>query len=101
MHERYVGQTVPVFVESISAREQKRRDGSPAGNVELRWETSKAPEAQDAEQTVTQLSGRTAGDLIVMFEGDESFIGETIHVRIDRAAPLTLFGEMAPMPAAI
>jgi tRNA-2-methylthio-N6-dimethylallyladenosine synthase len=81
VHAKYVGQTVRAMVESVSARERKRR----AGNVELRWE-------QPAE--VTQLTARTDTDLIVCFEGDESLIGQTVDLYIDRSAPLTLFGRL-------
>lgn len=93
VHERYVGDTIEVFVESISARERKQRGGGPAGNVELRWERPAVGE------TVTQLAGRTAGDLIVLFEADETLIGQTVRVRIERAAPLTLFGRLVDAPA--
>ena len=86
VHQRYVGQTVEVFVESISAREQKRSGMTGGGQVELGWERPRE---------VTQMCGRTGGDLIVMFEGDASMIGTLVPVRIERAATLALFGEAA------
>ncbi|MFW6032045.1 MAG: MiaB/RimO family radical SAM methylthiotransferase [Phycisphaeraceae bacterium] len=91
VHAKYVGREVEVFVESLSAKERKARSGGgPQGNVELGWEKP---------EEVAQLTGRTAGDLIVCFEGDEPLIGQMAKVRIDRAAPLTLFGSLAEAPA--
>jgi tRNA A37 methylthiotransferase MiaB len=42
----------------------------------------------------TQLCGRTDGDLIVMFDGDESLIGSIVEVKIAKHAPLALFGSL-------
>jgi tRNA A37 methylthiotransferase MiaB len=39
-----------------------------------------------------QLSGRTDGDQIVVFDGPESLRGRIVSVTITGAAPLTLFG---------
>ncbi|MEX0655343.1 MAG: MiaB/RimO family radical SAM methylthiotransferase [Phycisphaeraceae bacterium] len=82
VHQAYVGRTVRVFVESISAKARKAGNGG-MGGVELGWEQP---------EEVTQLTGRTDGDLIVCFEADPSLIGEIVEVRVERAAPLTLFG---------
>ena len=41
-----------------------------------------------------QLVGRTAGDWIVVFDGPESLAGEFAEVRISKASPFTLFGEL-------
>ena len=95
IHDSFVGQSVEVLVESVSRYARKGREtlGAPAdpnapnATVELRWQ---------APQTKTQLSGRTRGDLIVMFDGDESLIGRIVPVQIQSAKPLTLFGELAP-----
>ena len=43
----------------------------------------------------TQLTGRTDGDLIVMFDGDASLIGTLAEVKIEKHAPLALFGRLA------
>ena len=83
VHQAYVGRTVRVFVESISARARKAGNGG-LGGVTLGWEQP---------QEVTQLVGRTDGDLIVCFDGDPSLIGQIVDVRIGRSAPLTLFGD--------
>jgi tRNA-2-methylthio-N6-dimethylallyladenosine synthase len=84
VHQSFVGKTVRVFVESVSAKETKRRNAADP-TVELGWEKTKA---------VTQLSGRTDGDLIVMFEGDESLVGKIIDVQLTKHAPLALFGQL-------
>ena len=73
---------LPVFVESVSKRAQKSRNSADA-SVTLGWERA---------ETLTQLSGRTDGDLIVMFDGDPSLVGAIVDVRMERAAPLALFG---------
>lgn len=81
VHQSFVGSTVRVFVESVSERSRKAQEAGAGQTVLLGW-----------EKPVTQLSGRTDGDLIVMFEGEESLIGSVVEIRIDRAAPLALFG---------
>ncbi|MAE61644.1 MAG: tRNA (N6-isopentenyl adenosine(37)-C2)-methylthiotransferase MiaB [Planctomycetaceae bacterium] len=92
IHTAIVGQTVDVLVESVSRYAQKGRTPAPgrahaaaadSTNVELRWESA---------QPLTQLTGRTRGDLIVMFDGEESLIGQIVNVQIQSALPLTLFG---------
>ncbi len=82
VHEACVGKCVRVFVESVTDRR-----GSPTNAadpaVELRWQPTRE---------VTQLSGRTDGDLIVLFEGDPSVVGTIVEVEIRSAAALSLFG---------
>lgn len=82
LHAGYVGRTVRVFVEQVSAKSQKSANRADP-SVTLGWQKP---------ETVTQLSGRTDGDLIVMFEGDPSLIGTQVDVEIASSAPLTLFG---------
>ena len=85
IHAGYVGRTVEVFVERVSAKSQKAANrADPA--VTLGWQ------ADLPGDEVTQLSGRTDGDLIVMFDGDPSLIGEMIDIEITSAASLALFG---------
>ena len=82
VHERYVGTTQRVFVESVSAKAKKNKNAvDPA--VTLGWES---------DEEVTELAGRTDGDLIVIFEGPSDLVGSIVDVEIERAAPLTLFG---------
>ena len=83
VHQQFVGKTVRVFVGSISERSRKLRNHADP-TVTLGWAGA---------EPVCQLCGRTEGDLIVMFDGDERMIGSMVDVRIERAAPLALFGQ--------
>lgn len=86
VHAACVGQTFEVFVEGVSRRTAKAANGSAPGaaSVSLGWE-------QDRE--VTQLSGRTAGDLIAVFDGDPALIGQLVTVRVTAAGGLVLQGQ--------
>jgi len=86
VHQSYVGQTVRVFVESVSEK-TKKAQLSGDQPVYLGW-----------QKPTTQLAGRTDGDLITMFEGDESLVGKTVDIKVTRAATLALFGELAAQP---
>lgn len=88
VHAACVGQTLRVFVESISEHSQRESDGALPGfgsTISLGWQKP---------QRVTQLVGRTDGDLIVCFNGEESMIGSIVDVAIERSTPLTLFGRV-------
>ena len=100
VHERYVGRTLPVFVESVSRKHEKARSGAASANVAdprvtLGWEM-KAPAGPTAlaERPTAQLSARTEHDLITLFDGPESLIGTIAEVKITAAQPLALFAEM-------
>ena len=41
-----------------------------------------------------QLVGRTEGDWIAIFNGDESLAGTFVNMKITKALPLTLFGQL-------
>jgi tRNA-2-methylthio-N6-dimethylallyladenosine synthase len=86
LHQSYVGKTVRVFVESISRKALKEQQTGNGQSVYLGW-----------EKPTTQLSGRTDGDLIVMFDGDPSLVGKVVDVRISHAATLALFGSPVDM----
>jgi tRNA-2-methylthio-N6-dimethylallyladenosine synthase len=74
-HQRRIGQMVEVLVEGPSKTFLK--DG---------WD-------QTAEQSgLRQLTGRTPTDHIVVFEGNDRLIGETIQVTVREATAFTLFG---------
>ena len=96
VHEAFVGHTLDVLVEGVSEKARRRQD-----IVEFR--ISGQPHAGEPadESTVTQLSGRTTGDLIVMFDGPANLVGTIAPVRIHTAKPLTLFGNLLPQPAAV
>ncbi|MHC5027541.1 MAG: MiaB/RimO family radical SAM methylthiotransferase [Planctomycetota bacterium] len=83
VHEAWIGRTEQVFVERISSRSSKA-----AGNVELGWEAARV-----------QMSGRTGGDLITVFDLPEGMspdevIGHILPVRITGAGPLILRGAL-------
>ncbi len=90
IHQACVGQTVRVFVESISHKSAKTTDAGHGATVTLGW----AP-------PVTQLTGRTQGDLIVVFDADPALIGSIVEVQIQQSAPLTLFGRLPQQPACL
>lgn len=91
IHESFVGKTVEVLVEGASAHARKQRD---MGEVELRIGGRSAASVAGAAVATMQLSGRTGGDLIVMFDGEESLVGSIVPVQIHAAQPLALFGTM-------
>ena len=120
VHEKYVGRTLPVFVESVSRKHEKQRAAPSTSNpadprVTLGWETKAAsgatavvdPTTVHADgatsggtaQLAAQLAARTEHDLITLFDGPESLIGTVTHVKITAAQPLALFGEPADPPA--
>ncbi|MGB0767893.1 MAG: MiaB/RimO family radical SAM methylthiotransferase [Phycisphaeraceae bacterium] len=76
IHQKYIGQTVAVFVEGVSQKTRKQSDET----------------ASDGE--VVQLSGRTDGDLITFFDGDPSLVGQIVNVRIESSLPLSLTGSL-------
>ena len=85
VHGEYVGRTVDVFVEKIGQR-RNTRSGGLAQPVHLGWERPRV-----------QVSGRTTGDLITVFDVPEQMqaedlIGRRISVRITRSGPLILEG---------
>ncbi len=88
-HERFVGRTVDVFVEQESQRSARRQ-----GNVELGWASPRV-----------QMSGRTGGDLITVFDlpagvSPDSLVGRIVPIEVTGSGPLILFGRMADVPAA-
>lgn len=80
--------------DKISGEYNKRFENK---TVEVMVEgLSKKPHLNKAEnQQNPQLIGRTATDYIVVFNGPETLAGNFAKVRIDKTAPLTLFGSLA------
>ena len=83
-----VGKVVEVLVEGASKLVSKRASGGGAGAVELGWERKGPGEAR------TQLIGRTRGDQVVAFEGEEGLKGELLEVEVTASSNLTLFGRL-------
>ena len=93
VHDRHIGRTLRVLVESVSPKQRKATAsiGAAPGSVELGWERSSAP---ITSMNSGQLTGRTSGDLIVCFNGPRSLIGCVVDVTIERASTLTMFGRL-------
>jgi tRNA-2-methylthio-N6-dimethylallyladenosine synthase len=70
-HRRKVGETVEVLVEGPSKNALKHHAPGPL-----------------------QLTGRTPTDHIVVFEGNERLIGQTVQVAVEEATAFTLFGSV-------
>jgi tRNA-2-methylthio-N6-dimethylallyladenosine synthase len=101
-----VGRTVQVLVEGESKLVNKppAYPKSPGGAVELLWERRKAAAAarpEESSASTTQLTGRTRGDQVVVFDGDRSLKGRLLDVEIVAAQSLTLFGRLAEVSAAV
>ena len=71
-HRTYVGKTMEVLVAGLSPR----------------WDKQPEPARADC----VQLTGRTQGDHVVIFDGTEAMIGQYIDVEILNAGDLTLSG---------
>jgi len=86
VHQAYIGKSIEIFVEKLSPKEHQK-------GVELKWESKKV-----------QLSGRTAGDLICVFDVEseevDSMVGQIVQVEITDAAPLLLKGRLASVQMA-
>jgi len=48
-----------------------------------------------SKTNAARLMGRSRGNKIVVFEGDEKYIGRLVDIRISRSTGFTLFGEVA------
>ena len=83
-----IGKTVEVLVEG-----QSKLAAPPAypaaGGVQLGWARTAV-----RQTGVVQLIGRTRGDQVVAFAGEESLAGELVDVEIVAARSLTLFGRV-------
>lgn len=96
VHAEQVGRRFKVFVEGVSAKVAKAaaraQAGVGVGGVELGWETraKQAAPAVVADEPLTQLSGRTGGDLICVFDGPESLIGGLVDIEVTESSALTL-----------
>jgi len=97
-----VGSTQNVFVQGVSEYEKKRAKAADDGMIALtvggRNAAVNAAVLERSTGTV-QMTGRTDGDLIVVFDcpnGQSAAerIGRIEPVRIERASALTLFGEL-------
>lgn len=112
-----IGRRLEVFVQGVSAKEKKKRReaaiaGGAPGSVGLTVGgrsldesiagdgcAQEAPSAEVSESGAVQLTARTDGDLIAVFDCPRGrtardFVGRIVPVRITGARQLTLFGEV-------
>ncbi|HSZ55285.1 MAG TPA: tRNA (N6-isopentenyl adenosine(37)-C2)-methylthiotransferase MiaB [Tepidisphaeraceae bacterium] len=87
-----IGKTVQVLVEGVSKLINKPAYPR-AGSVELGWEKRRLN--PDSNRAPVQLTGRTAGDQVVAFDGNPSLKGQIIEIEIIDARNLTLFGKLS------
>ena len=100
----HIGMTLDVFVEGQSTKERKRRKAPANGAIALTVggrpaEDGSVPTDQLTSDTPTQLSARTDGDLIVVFDcpadtPPDTLIGTIQRVTITDAHALTMQGEL-------
>lgn len=104
VHAAYVGRTVDVFVEQVSNRSAKAElVAGTDTRVELRRNGKPLNGEQGNSQKIfagVQFSGRTEGDLVVIFEphnqgGSGDLVGRIVRVKITESAPLYLRGSLA------
>ncbi|MCE9567600.1 MAG: tRNA (N6-isopentenyl adenosine(37)-C2)-methylthiotransferase MiaB [Planctomycetes bacterium] len=79
-HREQVGKVMEVLVEGPSRREQSA--------------THQASGRQSPPGGVKQLTGHTMTDHIVVFDGPERLIGQTVRVTITDASPFTIYGKV-------
>jgi tRNA-2-methylthio-N6-dimethylallyladenosine synthase len=118
VHAEYVGCTVHVLVEKITGAVREAGEAGEAGSrppaghagtaarVELGWERRELPPrgAGLGAGARVQLSGRTEGDLIVVFDvSDEaearSLVGRIVSVLVIGSGPLLLRGALVTTPS--
>lgn len=81
-HRAMIGRRVEVLVEGLSKPAFRARQALEAGKTK-------------SSRRAAQLTGRTRGDEIVVFDSPDSVIGQFVTVDVKDATPLTLQGELA------
>jgi tRNA-2-methylthio-N6-dimethylallyladenosine synthase len=99
-NRQMIGKTVQVLVEGESKLVSKQAAANsypktPSTGVELGWEVRRQALQTDVRSTLqqTQMVGRTQGDQVVVFDGDQSMKGELLDVNIVDARQMTLFAK--------
>jgi tRNA-2-methylthio-N6-dimethylallyladenosine synthase len=98
VHANWVGRETEVLVERITKRSSAPAVSAADGRIRLGSGLSVSPGPNAATPTrPVQVSGRTPGDLITVFDAPdrstaESLIGSIVRVRIDGSGPLLLRG---------
>ena len=89
LNRAFLNQEVTVLVEGPS----KKQVRNTACGVQTKG-SSDEQGSPPGPPTNVQLVGRTSTDFIVVFDGPLSLAGNFARVRITRASPLTLFGDL-------
>ncbi len=84
VHAGYLDRDVEVFVEQISQHSER-----VVKKIELGWESG--------QESAVQMSGRTEGDLIVVFDlpvgmEPQELLGQIVQIRVQSTGPLILRG---------
>jgi tRNA-2-methylthio-N6-dimethylallyladenosine synthase len=90
-NQSMIGRQVEVLVEGYSKRGKRGRERFPGRLPPL---SGVLPENAPVPFFLPQLTGRTRGDQIVVFNGDESLIGRIVQVEITSATDLTMHGHI-------
>jgi tRNA-2-methylthio-N6-dimethylallyladenosine synthase len=81
-HGAMIGRQVEILVEGYSKAALKAQEAEQGRGQEISWRRS------------DQLIGRTRGDQIVVFPGNQSLIGQMVNLQVTSATSLTLHGEI-------
>lgn len=95
-NERFEGQMVEILVEGLSKNMKKLpvlTEGFPEEEEKTGFGKGGMSGEEKPEEMV-QLTGRTACDRIVVFDGPRSLAGTMQNIKITRTSAFTLFGEM-------
>ncbi len=97
VHADWVGREVEVLVERITDRQSPEARSEADSRVTLGIGLSSGPTGTRTATESVQVSGRTPGDLITVFEvgsrpAAEALLGTIVRVRIESSGPLILRG---------
>jgi tRNA-2-methylthio-N6-dimethylallyladenosine synthase len=97
VHADWVGREVEVLVERITDRQSPEARSEADSRVTLGVGLSSSPMGTSTVSESVQVSGRTPGDLITVFEvgsrpAAEALLGTIVRVRIESSGPLILRG---------
>lgn len=96
-HRELIGRSVEVLVEGLSKAQLRRQESEQDRGCEVE---ACPPLPRDAsDDQIVQLTGRTSGDQIVVFDGPRSLIGGILPVEVFAATPYTLHGRLTPAGA--
>jgi len=102
VHAEWVGRTVPVFFDSVRAREGGAAAVAPGGvTLHVQGQRVDGPRTGPGAGGGWQAVGRTPGDLIVAVGGESeaecrALLGTQIPVKLRESRALLLLGERAP-----